>query len=345
MSMTVGGLVGKIAVPPLSETLQKGALVVGLVLICGLLISNLILLSVRRPESTVGSGKLALYAATILAVIFAVGVVVAALLYAAYQFPGTSGFGRSDFTRETTHYEETTGEGDSAFTRDVVEEPRRAKTLWDWLQLLIVPVLLAGGGIWFNLQQERRNHEGEDQRECDAAVQSYIDQIGRLLVDRYLRTSTRSDDVYQLARTLTLRVLKRLNESLVFYPGANSVPLQKREVLDFLYLSKLIEGAEPVISLEGADMTSINLADTTFIGINLMGAKIVDAVLDRANLTRALLLGAALDRANLDRTILRSANLTGATVSKSQLRQCGSANLEGATMYDGTLFTPGFLSD
>ena len=38
------------------------------------------------------------------------------------------------------------------------------KTLWDLLQLLIVPLALAVIGFWFTSQQEARQHEIEDQR-------------------------------------------------------------------------------------------------------------------------------------------------------------------------------------
>jgi hypothetical protein len=38
------------------------------------------------------------------------------------------------------------------------------KTLWELLQLLIVPLALAGIGFWFTMQQEERQHQIEDRR-------------------------------------------------------------------------------------------------------------------------------------------------------------------------------------
>jgi hypothetical protein len=29
-------------------------------------------------------------------------------------------------------------------------------TLWDWIKLLIVPAVIAGGNLWFNRQQRER---------------------------------------------------------------------------------------------------------------------------------------------------------------------------------------------
>ena len=37
-----------------------------------------------------------------------------------------------------------------------VKEQSSAKTLWDWLQLLIVPIILAIGGFWLNQMQKSR---------------------------------------------------------------------------------------------------------------------------------------------------------------------------------------------
>ena len=39
------------------------------------------------------------------------------------------------------------------------------RTLWDWLQLLIVPAVLALGGLWFTAQQDRRQQEMDERRE------------------------------------------------------------------------------------------------------------------------------------------------------------------------------------
>jgi len=62
-------------------------------------------------------------------------------------------------------------------------------TLWDWLKLLIVPVVIAGGGLWFNRQQREREIEiARQQREQeleiaerrtqDEALQAYLEHRG-----------------------------------------------------------------------------------------------------------------------------------------------------------------------
>ena len=66
------------------------------------------------------------------------------------------------------------------------------KTLWDWMQLLIVPIVLGAGAIWFQGQSNRTAQQSEAQRaqaqltietdrERQAALQAYLASISTLL--------------------------------------------------------------------------------------------------------------------------------------------------------------------
>jgi hypothetical protein len=50
-------------------------------------------------------------------------------------------------------------------------------TIWDWMKLLIVPAVIAAGGLWFNRQQRERELHIADQRSQDEALQAYLDEI------------------------------------------------------------------------------------------------------------------------------------------------------------------------
>src|SRR5829696_8902394 len=130
------------------------------------------------------------------------------------------------------------------------------QTLWDSLELLIIPAVLAGVGIWFNRQQrereleiarEQREREVEiaDRRAQDEALQAYLDQIGQMLLDkdRPLRQSNEHDEVRTLARARTLTVLTRLDGT------------RKAQVVQFLYESGLIAKGRAVLNLRGADLS------------------------------------------------------------------------------------------
>jgi hypothetical protein len=89
------------------------------------------------------------------------------------------------------------------------------KPVWDWLQLLIVPLVLAAVGFWFTAQQDTRQQLLENQRAAsdrrvaeqqaqNSAVQGYFDRMQNLLLDRNLRNASDDSEVRSLARALTL---------------------------------------------------------------------------------------------------------------------------------------------
>src|SRR5215211_969496 len=55
-------------------------------------------------------------------------------------------------------------------------------TLWEWVKLLIVPAVIAAGGVWFNRQQREREIKIAEQRSQDEALQAYLDQMSQLLL-------------------------------------------------------------------------------------------------------------------------------------------------------------------
>src|SRR6266480_5156275 len=74
------------------------------------------------------------------------------------------------------------------------------KTLWEWLQLLIIPAVLALGGYLFTFtisRNERKAADRHNQTERDiaqdnqreVALQEYIDKMSELLLHEKLRES------------------------------------------------------------------------------------------------------------------------------------------------------------
>jgi hypothetical protein len=142
-------------------------------------------------------------------------------------------------------------------------------TVRDWLQLLIVPLALVIIGFLFTAQQDRRQQQIEDQRAQqaqkienqrakaeqelaeqraqDEALQAYLDQMSNLLLEKALRSADEDSEVRSLARARTLTVLGRLDSG------------RKEKLLQFLYEAELIQKANPVIDLDGADLQGIDL--------------------------------------------------------------------------------------
>src|SRR5687768_11001271 len=70
----------------------------------------------------------------------------------------------------------------------------RGKTLWDWMELLIIPFFLAGGVFFLNRAERINEREIATDRQHEAALQSYLDRMADLLVKDHLLT-TKSEDV------------------------------------------------------------------------------------------------------------------------------------------------------
>jgi uncharacterized protein YjbI with pentapeptide repeats len=236
-----------------------------------------------------------------------------------------------------------TGFGEEVRPETDAHDVRRAKTLWDWLALLIIPVVLAVGGLWFSLAQDARQQETDDQRARDAALQSYLDEIGELLLDKKLQPENLDDEARTLARARTLTILQRLNPG----PTEGASPLgppslggqslgsdRRRSVLQFLYEANLISKGNVVVDLAGSDLSDANLGGIVFSSANLSGSNLRHAHLIRAKLSNAELSTTNLREADLQGADLSDANLTGADLIGASL---GGANLIGADLSDANL--------
>jgi uncharacterized protein YjbI with pentapeptide repeats len=236
----------------------------------------------------------------------------------------------------------------------------RGMTVREWLELLIVPVVLALITVVFTWQQNERqqvletkrtNHAQEIenqraeaerklavQRAQDEALQAYLNQMGSLLLENGLRKSEEGSEERTLARARTLTVLGRLDTS------------HKTPVMQFLVEADLVqrvEGRDPIISLTGADLSGAYLGEANLSGLryaDLSGANLFKADLSGANLFKANLSEAGLSEADLSGVSLRRANvswadLRGADLTRANLREANlsEAKLNGANLSEAKL--------
>ncbi|HYN84609.1 MAG TPA: pentapeptide repeat-containing protein [Pyrinomonadaceae bacterium] len=231
-------------------------------------------------------------------------------------------------------------------------ELRRAKTLWDWMELLVVPFVLALGGALLarseKVRERRLSADREalerslaEDRQREDALQHYFDRITELLVSGGLKMAPLDPEpgsqgehtirINLTARARTLTVLRRLDGS------------RKGEVIRFLSELHLIRDDNCVIPLDGADLRGAQLAGqllerTRFSGVNLEGANLRGALLKEANLNSSKLARADLSQAYLGRATMFSADLSMANLDDADLAGCladgakfVSASLKGAS--------------
>jgi len=205
-------------------------------------------------------------------------------------------------------------------------EWRPAKTLWDWLVLLL-PAQVVAVIAAYEVYRRRARSQLELDRSREAALQEYLTVITDLL-KAGLRQSKPADIRRDIARARTLTLLRRLD-------GA-----RKGTVLRFLSEVGLIRGRpDAIVSLDksdlrkvdlsGADLPEMDLGGANLRGANLRGTGLSksylgetdlrQADLSRADLGTAKLLGADLSQANLVMADLSKADLTGAVLRRADL--------------------------
>ena len=231
------------------------------------------------------------------------------------------------------------------------------KTLWDWLQLLIVPVVLSlitvAFALWQDTRQERvENQRAEAERKLaelraqDEALQAYLDQMSTLILDWKLGEDEQCFTCHRaapLAQARTSTVILRLdaqhNESVTRFLSTSKLTWSSTTspipgVREFP--EGLLSGITPSDAklsgawLPNADLTLAHLGGADLSNAVLTDADLTDADLKDANLHEAILIGTDLSDADLSGADLSDAH----GVTKEELEQ-QAGSLKGATMPGG----------
>lgn len=192
----------------------------------------------------------------------------------------------------------------TGFNAQHVPDPKQyqpAKTLWDWLQLLIIPAVLAVGVTIFNRLLDKRSRDIATDQQQETALQNYLNEMSKLLTTNELKDSKPGSPVRDIARARTLTVLLGLD------------PLRKGRVLRFLYETGLIFKGNTIVDLRGANFSNLRIHETK------LSSKYLQMTGARLSLRKANLQGAILRDASLEQVDLRGACLDDAYVTHVDL--------------------------
>ena len=225
------------------------------------------------------------------------------------------------------------------------------KTLWDWAELLLIPVFLGSAAIWFNYHSGKVARETALDQYRETALLKYFDDIAELIKSNELLESN-GGDPYSPSRFVAWQKTVAVSRMID--------PKRKGLLLDFLYYSDLIYKdttyTKNVVNLYNADFSDMDyknshLTNTNLRGVifkntdltrtrlyqaNLSESNLQDAVLENCNLCDADLSDADLTGAKLRLANLQLANLKDAKITEKQLRNL--AGLAGAIMPDGQIY-------
>jgi uncharacterized protein YjbI with pentapeptide repeats len=178
-------------------------------------------------------------------------------------------------------------------------------------------------------QQKVENQRAEAARELaeqqaqDESLQTYLDQMDSLLLEKGLRDSGEGSEERTLARVRTLTVLPMLDSA------------RKERLLQFLYEAGLLHKENRVINLNGADLSGIDLHRNNLSGSGpylIPASGRFNGFVKSSN--AANLSGAILSDANLEHALLSDTDLSAADLSEADLSE---ADLGGADLFDANL--------
>ncbi len=227
-------------------------------------------------------------------------------------------------------------------------EFERQKTLWDWLELLVIPVVLAIGGFLFNRSERTKQQQIASKNRQETIVEQFIDRLTLLMLENGLGQKAQEYEPKIIVNNTTFLVepmiLDKQSSSLslgdqeivrTIANGRTRFVLDRLEpdyqaaVVQFLYESNLIRGDATILNLSQVELNKLPLYNRDLSMIDLSGA-----ILNFSNLSGAILVAINLKRASLQKANISGALLEEATLNNADLEQ---ANLQGATLQGANL--------
>jgi hypothetical protein len=144
---------------------------------------------------------------------------------------------------------------------------RPAKTAWDWLQLLVVPLALAVLVFEVNSAQSKHDRRIAADGAREETLRTYLTQMSSLMLDRGLLRSKPRADVLTVARIATLTVVRRLDS--------------ERRGLVVRFLAEALRSARPRVGRACRHRSRARSSELDLRGADFSGADLAHAYLVR----------------------------------------------------------------
>jgi uncharacterized protein YjbI with pentapeptide repeats len=231
------------------------------------------------------------------------------------------------------------------------EDGWNEKKPWDYLQLLLVPLVLAIAGFWFQDFSKKQEQLVGDNKAKQETLTKYLDQMSDLLQKGLIKSKHGSDlfTIAQAKTAVTLQSLDPVRQRLViqFLESANLNKLDEGKGLLFMLRMHESTLGKAYLSLakmrkadfRGIDLNEANLSETDLREANFFGANLNKANLSGADLRGAIFSIPDIKGANLSRADLRGATFFGVNLTEVDLKRAylGNASFIGTDLKEAKL--------
>lgn len=199
------------------------------------------------------------------------------------------------------------------------------KKLWDWLDLLIVPVSLILLGWLYKTYEKTKEEIKEIENKQNEILDSYFRIISEFISNSNLLDTNKNKESRVIARTRTIVALENLEGE------------RKGQVLQFLYESNLIDNEK--INILGANfkclqVSGIVLRKLTIKGVYFCNSNFENTFLDKSRFISCDFTNTNFNKSSMEDTSFEYSNLSKCKLSNIDLTK---VNFEGSNLNDADL--------
>lgn len=205
------------------------------------------------------------------------------------------------------------------------EKIEPAKTLFDWLDLLIIPLSIGLLGWLYKEAEKSKTQRSEEERSRNESLNSFFNIITDLLQKNDLSGSP-SNQTKAMAKT-------RINMTLSQLDGG-----RKGQLLQFLYESDLID-VSPKLKLLGANFNDSILDQIVLGSSEIRGAFFKNALIKNANLNGIILNSCNLENVDLSGSLVDNSDFAYTNLKNSKMKNMDltTVNFEGVDLTNADL--------
>lgn len=210
------------------------------------------------------------------------------------------------------------------------------KTLWDWMDLIIIPITIIIISYLFKEYEKNKDSKIEEEKFQNQSMESFIDIISDLIIKNDLLKSNVKNDIFTLIETRIKFVLEILDGSrkgqlLQFLLNIGLIKPNSKlalnavnfdnAMLDGIILNNIeIKGVYfRYSSINNSDLSNSNFNGCDFSNANLSNSKVENCDFSYAFFNNACLKNMNLTKVNFEGADLTNANLNNSTICQVQL--------------------------